>query len=150
MKMGRPSVYNDAMAMEICTRMAEGEGLRKICRDAHMPERITIFRWLLDGKHAEFCYQYGLAREAQADHYAEENVEISDETTVEVRYQGEKVVLDISSAAVSRNKLRVDARKWYASKLAPKKYGDKTTTELTGPDGGAMQTKITVEYVAPK
>ena len=111
--------------MEICTRLADGESLRAICKDEHMPGRITVLYWLADGKHAEFLSQYVRAREAQADGLAEEILDIADETQVDARYNGDDVTLDISSNAVARNRLRVDARKWYAGKLAPKKYGDK-------------------------
>jgi len=46
-------------------------------------------------------------------------------------------------------RLRVDSRKWLASKLAPKKYGEKVSAELSGPDGGPIQETLTVEYVRP-
>jgi hypothetical protein len=42
---------------------------------------------------------------------------------------------------VQRSRLRVDARKWFAAKVAPKKYGEKVQQELSGPDGGPIQTK---------
>jgi hypothetical protein len=42
------------------------------------------------------------------------------------------------------------AAKWLASKLAPKKYGDKVTVELSGPDGGPIRETLVVEYVRPK
>lgn len=32
------------------------------------------------------------------------------------------------------------SKQWRASKLAPKKYGDKAALELTGKDGGAIET----------
>ena len=52
---------------------------------------------------------------------------------------------------VDRSRLMVDAREWLASKLAPKKYGDKVSTEVSGPDGGPIQTENTiVEYIRPK
>ena len=41
----------------------------------------------------------------------------------------------------------VDTRKWLLSKRAPKKYGDKIQTELTGADGGAIESKVTVQFV---
>jgi len=50
--------------------------------------------------------------------------------------------------AVARSRLRIDARKWLASKLAPKKYGDKIDATLSGPDGGPIKTENTiVEYI---
>ena len=56
---------------------------------------------------------------------AGEIVDISDEMTVAATYEGGSVVLALDSTAVARNRLRVDARKWYAGKLSPKKYGEK-------------------------
>ena len=56
-----------------------------------------------------------------------------------------EVVFD--STAVQRNRLRVDARKWLLSKLAPKKYGDKLTQEHTGANGGAIEVHSTVTLV---
>ena len=128
MPAGRPSSYSDAIAAEIIRLMAE-EGLsqRKISAMDGMPDRVTVIRWLADERNAEFRNQYAHAREALADYHAEGTIEISDETEVEARYQGEDVTLDLSATAVARNRLRIDARKWYASKLAPKKYGDRTT-----------------------
>lgn len=128
--MARPSKYTDALAATICARIANGESLRTICKDPAMPGNSTVFAWL--AAKPEFQEQYARAHEAQADKYAEETIEIADEEVTMVKRskhggeddEGEiEVVFD--SAAVARNRLRVDARKWYASKLAPKKYGDK-------------------------
>lgn len=143
MPAGRPSIYSDEIAMEICTRLAAGESMRKICDDERMPHRTTVLYWLADGKHEEFVSQYTRAREAQADHLADEIVEIADEITVEARYQGEDVVLDVSAAAVARNRLRVDARKWYAAKVVPKKYGERHALEHTGKDGAPLPAPTT-------
>lgn len=128
--MGRPSDFTQETADAICERIADGESLRAICRDDSMPSRMSVFRWLNDPERESFRNQYARAREEQAEFYAESIVEISDETSVEATYKGDEVVLDLSSAAIARNRLRVDARKWYASKLAPKKFGDKL--ELAG------------------
>ena len=95
-----------------------------------MPDKSTILRWL--DAHAEFRDQYARAREAQADHFAEEILEISDDGTNDWmrRQQGEDTVEVANHEHISRSKLRVDARKWLMSKMAPKKYGDKL--ELAG------------------
>ena len=39
--------------------------------------------------------------------------------------------------------------RWRASKTAPKEYGDKVQTELTGAGGGAIQVASTVTFVMP-
>lgn len=51
----------------------------------------------------------------------------------------------IAAAMTARDKLRVDARKWIASKLAPKKYGEKVTQEHTGAGGEPLE--LTVKFV---
>lgn len=86
-----------------------------------MPSAETVRRWLADESYAQFRGQYARAREDQADTYADEIVTIADEAT---------------DPALAR--LQMDARKWVASKLAAKKYGDKVQTELSGPDGSAI------------
>jgi hypothetical protein len=95
--------------------MIEGESLRAICRDDGMPTRLTVVHWM--GAHPEFLAEYTRARTLQADALAEEVLDISDRATPQ------------SAHAV---RLRCDARRWYASKLSPKKYGERT--EITGGD----------------
>lgn len=114
-KIGRPSSYVKEVADDICQLIAQGESLRKICERPGMPSLSMVFRWL--NEQAEFRDQYARARENQADFLLEEMLEISDLATPE----------DVSVA-----KLRVDARKWYITKVAPKKYGDKVTQEISG------------------
>lgn len=120
---GRPSSYTQEIGDRICERLADGESLRVICAGEDMPGRSTVFRWL--GENEVFRDQYARAREDQADTLADEIVAISDEAQVTAKMEGEDVVLAMDSTAVARNRLRVDARKWVASKLKPKKYGDR-------------------------
>lgn len=143
-KPGQPTKYSEAMADEICTMLMRGKSLLTIVRDLKIGEN-AVYVWL--NKHPEFKEKYTRAREVQADVLAEEIVSIADELEIEANYQGETVTFDVSATAVQRNRLRVDARKWYASKLAPKKYGDKLDTTVTGPDGGAVQHSVTVKFV---
>jgi len=35
-------------------------------------------------------------------------------------------------------KVEIDARKWFASKFLPKRYGEKITQEISGPDGSPI------------
>lgn len=127
--MGRPSSFTQEIADAICRRLAGGESLRKICADDGLPDARTVYRWIEENE--PFRQQYARAREIQADVLAEEVVDIADEhpaTVIKPRGGGdegggETIVID--SAAVAHQRLRVDARKWFASKLAPKKYGDK-------------------------
>ena len=117
--MARPTNFTPKTADKICERIADGESLRKISEDADMPHASTVHRWLADEAQGAFREQYARAREDQADFYADQIIEIADEGA-----GGEGGAGD-DNTAVQRARLRVDARKWKASKLAPKKYGDK-------------------------
>ncbi len=123
-KTGRPSLYTDALAAEICRRLAEGETLRSVCRDEAMPDKATVLRWLADKAKADFRAQYTYAREMQADALFDEALVIADDASGDwVVGQDGKKTLDHEN--IQRSRLRVDTRKWAAGKLAPKKYGDK-------------------------
>lgn len=112
--MSKPDVrFSQAIFDTICERLSNGESLRGICRDDGMPQVSTVWRWMVDNE--ERRNQYTRAREEQADTLADEIVAIADNAT---------------DAQIAR--LRVDARKWFASKVAPKKYGDKTDITSNG------------------
>lgn len=126
--MGRPSEFTPEIANDICERLAEGESLRTICQDDDMPSRSTVRLWR--SGNAEFSAQYTHARECQAETYAEKIVDDA---------------LVATDAALGR--LRMDALKWAASKLAPKKYGDKIA-HVGGDDGDApIKHSVAVEFV---
>lgn len=140
------STYTPQMARKICEEIASGDSLRTICAKEGMPACSTVFLWLT--KHPEFSEQYVRAREAQADAMAEDILEIADDGRndwVKTQEGGEAYNGD----HVQRSKLRVDARKWLMSKMAPKKYGDKITQELTGKDGAQLAAPIVNFYGAP-
>lgn len=126
--MGRPSEYAQAIADEICERIADGESLRKICADENLPCKSTVFKWLSGVQ--SFADQYTRAREAQADTMADEIIEISDDGFNDT-YVDENGNRRTDQDVIGRSRLRVDARKWLASKMAPKKYGDRQAIDLT-------------------
>jgi hypothetical protein len=138
---GRPSDYTLETATIICNRLADGESLRAICVDDDMPNKSTVFRWLIVND--IFRDQYARAREAQAEHLVDEILEISDDGTndwMERRTASLRRAPGVDSGwvlngeHVQRSRLRIDARKWFASKVAPKKYGEKIETTLQGGD----------------
>lgn len=132
--LSRPSEFTQQIADEICERLADGESLREICKGEGMPNKSTVFRWL--ASRPEFSDQYARAREEQAETLADEIVDIADEDPgVISRGEGDRAEVSIDGAAVAHQRLRIDARKWVASKLKPKRYGDKIAQELSGADG---------------
>jgi hypothetical protein len=123
---GRPSSFTQDIAEVICNRIAEGESLREICKDDDMPTRMTIYRWLQADP--VFCDQYARAREDQADTLADEIIAIADEqpeVIAVLNKQGELIEHKLDNAFLQWQKNRMDARKWTAMKLKPKKYGDR-------------------------
>lgn len=100
----------EALMARVCERIAAGESLRVLCRDQGMPPAAMIRRWLTESE--AFRAAYLRAREDRADVLADEIIEIAD------RAEG-------PTAA----RLQVEARKWAAAKLAPKRYGEKPVPE---------------------
>jgi hypothetical protein len=73
------------------------------------------------------------ARECQAELFACEIIDIADETPITEQPDPDGgVTLRIDAAGVQRNKLRVDARKWVAARLLPRKYGERKEIEHSG------------------
>lgn len=133
-KIGRPSDFNQAVADELCERIATTpRGLDFICAsDETLPSARTVHRWLdvNDG----FRQSYLRARERQADLIFDECLEIADDvssdTKIVKRADGSEFE-QCDAEWISRSKLRVDTRLRMAGKLSPKKYGDK---QLIGSD----------------
>ena len=125
--MGRPSEFTQELVDSICEQIADGRSLRKICVAENMPNKATVFKWLAADK--AFSDQYARAREAQADTMADEILDISDDGRNDT-YMGDDGVERTDTDVIARSKLRVDARKWLASKMAPKKYGDRQAIEI--------------------
>ena len=117
--------------------IADGKSLRVIGAMEDMPHQATIMAWL-DGSRPEFSEQYARAREAQADKLAEEALTIADDGRSDTYVDADGNV-KTDTEVIQRSKLRVDTRKWLASKMAPKKYGDKVA--IGGADDlGPVQT----------
>lgn len=123
---GRPTVFTQQVANLICVRISEGESLKSITLDEEMPDRATVYRWL--AADPLFCDMYTRAREDQADTLADEIMAIADETpdlNPILDKHGALIEIQLHSAYLQWQKQRIDARKWTAMKLKPKKYGDR-------------------------
>lgn len=132
MPAGRPGDYNEEIANAICARIADGESLRTICRDEGMPARGTVHRWLI--ANPEFQDQYERSRAYQADTLFDEILDIADDGSNDwmEKFDGEggNIGWKENGEAIGRSRLRIDARKWMAGKMRPKKYSDKQDINL--------------------
>ncbi len=141
---GRPSKFSKKVARDILARLAIGESLRRICSADDMPAESTVRGWVIDDVQG-FSAQYARARDMGVDALADETIDIADDgrndTYTDYDAEGnavEKTDFD----HIQRSKLRVSARQWYLSKVAPKKYGDKVNHELAGKDGGEIVVRL--------
>jgi hypothetical protein len=123
-KKGRPSKYSESVANAICEELANGRSLRSVCSSASMPTTSMVYRWL--NEHPEFQEQYVRAREKQADYFADSVHDIA-------QFEED----------VARARVRIDAIKWHASKLAPKRYGDRAHHTLAGDEDNPLKVEIT-------
>lgn len=126
-KVGRPTLYTEALADLICERVAiHTLGLQRIiAMYPDMPCEHTINLWRL--KHPEFSLKYAQAKLFQAELLAEECLDIADDSrndwmeSLDPDEQGDGWKLN--GDHINRCRLRIDTRKFFASKLLPKKYG---------------------------
>jgi hypothetical protein len=133
-------IYTNAIADEICSGLAEGKPLKSICRTKGMPSIATVIAWTLDLSHP-FAERYACARDIGYRHLADEILEISDAAKGDF-VEDEDGRKTVDHEAIARARLRVDSRKWLLSKVLPRIYGDRVTTEHTGPNGGAIQVDV--------
>lgn len=121
-----------------------------------LPDYATIARWLAadnDGAQA-LCDQYARAKEAQAEFMAEELAELHNKAWIPVLdedgrpvYSNGEPLMTVDKASAAIVRLESDNKKWLMGKLKPKRYGDKVSQEISGPNGTPIQTESKVEWV---
>lgn len=140
--MARPTDYTPELAASICELLGEGQPLKAICALDEMPVRSTVYLWL--ARHQEFSDMYARAREEQADTLADEIVAIADTPLLGVKTKTGKDGVEITEGdMIEHRRLQVDARKWVAAKLKPRKYGDRATHEVD------LSGKLEIGWLAP-
>ena len=110
-------IWTDELVEAICNQLIEGKSMRQICAQEGFPDRITVIRHMRNSD--EFATKCARARDEQAD--------LMDDRILEVAQKVEDGALEPKAGSVV-----ISALQWRASKLKPKKYGDKLQTELSG------------------
>lgn len=141
--MGRHTSYTREIADAVLERLAAtGSLARALSETPGAPTRNTIYLWIeqdVDG----FSARYARAKEQGIDEFMDDTLTISDEAPPMLATGG------LDHGAIAHAKLRIETRRWLAERMAPKKYGLKQGLELTGKDGGAMQTQIIIATGVP-
>lgn len=129
---GRPTLYSIAISESICEAIAtSSNGLAFICKKIGIAPS-SVYLWLT--LYPEFSEKYAQARDAQAHLLADEIIAIADDASNDFMtiQKGDQTYNIENKEWVNRSRLRVEARKWLASKLAPKKYGEKLDLTTDG------------------
>jgi hypothetical protein len=128
----RPTKFSEELFENICNQISTTSiGLHKICKEVGI-SAVTFFEWLKED--TELSNRYARAREAQAELLADQIIEIADDSTHDTKTIVGKAgdLIEVENTEwTNRSKLRVEARKWIAAKLKPKKYGDKVEVDQT-------------------
>lgn len=123
-KTGRPSKYTPELAKEICERLSDGEPLRQICRDNHMPAWQKIYEWMV--RDEALSGAIARAREQGYDAIAEDLLVIADTPLM-----GDTETSSANGLTITRQdmlghrKLQIETRLKLLAKWNPKKYGDR-------------------------
>jgi hypothetical protein len=148
---GRRSTYSAPIGKAICKMLAKGMTLNEISSRRLMPPESTVRLWASNPQHP-FAAKYTQAREIGYLKMADDLVDIADDGSNDwmERKQGDQTVTVADHEHISRSKLRIETRKWLLSKALPKVFGDKTSHEVSGPDGGPIETKETSDLEAAR
>ena len=125
--------FSRAIADKILARLSAGESLRAICRDDGMPAESTVRLWAMEDVEG-FAAQYTRARDLGLDAIADEILEIANTPVpgITKTTKADGGIEEKQGDMIEHRRLQVDSRKWYLSKLAPKRYGDQM--QLAGDD----------------
>ena len=117
--------FTQELFESICKDIAtSSKGLKDVCEN-HGVSSVAFYAWIQND--SQLLNTYTRAREEQADLLADEIIKLADDKTGDTQV-GE--FGDVGNAAnIARSRLQVEARKWIAAKLKPKKYGDKVEVE---------------------
>lgn len=138
---GRPSDYTPELANEICEALSVSPvGLRKLCLTRpDFPDVSTIRLWVL--KNPDFSDQYARAMRDRALWLAEDVEDIADDGFNDT-YIDDEGNVKVDTDVLGRSRLRVDTRKWIASKLLPKVYGDHKRVEELETENDVMRKEM--------
>lgn len=138
--MARPTICTQDITDEICIRLADGQSLRSICREDHLPEKSTILLWvvnarIIEGTDRTFSDQYRRAREAGGFSHADE--------ALDLRHEVHDGTLEPNAA-----KVILDALKWGAERMAPKHHAARQEVDHSSTDGSMKPVdRVTIEVI---
>lgn len=143
MATGRPSKYTAALGDQICEWIASGRSLLSWVKSSNdHPAYETVRRWLRDDRKENpedegeegFRAKHARAREDQADLHADHILELSERMERAIKTRDRDEIAPLTAAA--------HERKWLASKMRPKVYGDKQQVEHSGDESKPVVVRL--------
>jgi len=104
---------------EILLRLSDGESMKTICRDDHMPCTATVYNWLGSADDT-LLDKYAHAMSLRGQNFGERVTDLAE------------LLLKSPDLDPNRARVAVDALKWAAGRLAPAKYGDRIEANVSG------------------
>jgi hypothetical protein len=138
--MGRQSLYTPELAERVLADLRRHGSTAKAAKAVGV-ERETVTRWCV--LHPEFEPLYARAKAEGIDALVEDTIEIADEPLPSTDKGG------VDTGVVAHAKLRIETRRWYAERLAARKYGVLQKLEHSGPDGGPVRAQIVIATGVP-
>lgn len=147
-KVGAPSKFSQELADAICLQIAtSNKSLRTICKGLNISVA-SVLNYLNNPEHSQFLAQYARAKEEQADFLTDEMLEIADDSSRDDKTikgkDGQEIIVE-DTEWTNRSKLRIETRKWIASKLKPKKYGDRIQNDVTAEIKGDIKITLNLD-----
>jgi hypothetical protein len=136
--MGRPTKRTEEIIKRIIEGLSAGTPLTVICKEDGMPHDSTVRDWMAGDSGLSLAI--ARARETGFDQIALDALAIADnrDNDTILTDKGGEIP---NSEWISRSRLRVETRLKLLAKWDPKRYGDKITQEISGPDGAPIQSQ---------
>jgi hypothetical protein len=128
-------IWSDDMFEEALVAIAMGSTVRQACEQVGLGDRVeTFYKLVMRDENCKEAYEE--ARMIQAEKMAiDDIIEISDDDKLDETFEGKP-----NAAAVNRSRLKVDSRKWIASKLHYKRFGDRIQQDI--------EQNVTIDHAA--
>ena len=133
---GRPTLANNERKKAILDGISKGTPLTVICRDLGICDSV-VRNWMKADE--EFSSDIARARELGFDAIALEALKIADTPVEGIEHTDTPEGPRIKRAdMLGHRKLQVETRLKLLAKWDPKRYGEKITQEISGPDGAPI------------
>ena len=140
---GTPPTYDQEQMLTFLDGLAAGLCMEEALALTDM-KLSTLTRWIYSDYPEGLMQAYLAAKKMGVEVIVSQAFQIADDNSRDQEMGHTKQGTTITNTnAPARDRLRVDTRKWYASKIAPKMYGDRVEVEHTGDVGGATVQVIT-------